>query len=132
MGLFWVFIIVPKILVAAGLCLMGYTWLVATDFLPDLILNSLALAFVVQIDELIFSVFLPARMESDLERTRFALPADDVDMNDPESGQAFEQRTVIKEYRRTACFMTFVLLFVPLFLKYQPVIPGYEWDLHRH
>lgn len=52
-------IILPKILIVILLFWLGFKWLAATNAPADLILNALALEFVVSIDEQLFEALLP-------------------------------------------------------------------------
>merc|ERR1719191_2457117 len=48
---------IPKLIITSILTLTGSLWLVASESISDLILNSLALAFVVKVDEIIATTF---------------------------------------------------------------------------
>lgn len=53
------FIILPKIGIVVALFLFGFEWLASTQAPADLILNALALEFVVNIDEQLFEALIP-------------------------------------------------------------------------
>eukprot|EP00438_Fugacium_kawagutii_P025228 Skav230241 [mRNA] locus=scaffold1818:103500:105961:- [translate_table: standard] len=53
------FVLLPKICVAVFLAYIGCRWLAATQSFGDLILNALALEFVIGIDDLMYEAFTP-------------------------------------------------------------------------
>jgi len=54
-----VIIVLPKVLISIGLGVLGFEWLACTTSAADLILNALALGFVVEIDEQLFEALIP-------------------------------------------------------------------------
>merc|ERR1719198_678338 len=52
-------IILPKFAIGFGLTCLGMIWLTATQSFSELILNSLALEFVISIDDHLFDALLP-------------------------------------------------------------------------
>lgn len=120
----YMLIFIPKIFIASLLCCAGCVWLTASLSFGDLILNSLALAFVVEVDELIFSVFLPPRLEKNLKETMLAIPVDT-----SLSEEEIEKADVKNAYTRSAVFLALVFGFVVVFVFTQPVLPGYDWDV---
>jgi hypothetical protein len=64
-------IIVPKYLIGFSLLLLGCVWLMATDSFADLILNAVALEFVVNIDNLLFEACLPQTIVTKVGNTKF-------------------------------------------------------------
>lgn len=67
-----VFVLLPKIIVAMLLAYIGCRWLAATQSFGDLILNALALEFVIGIDDLMYEVFTPLDVRQFIEQTKFA------------------------------------------------------------
>ncbi|CAE8616778.1 unnamed protein product, partial [Polarella glacialis] len=59
-GLVYGVIILPKLGISILLLLIGTVWLSATDSYADLILNAVALEFVINIDELLFQAMMPS------------------------------------------------------------------------
>merc|ERR1719326_1422624 len=49
-------------------------WLVATDDFSDLILNAVALEFVIKLDELIFECMVPQTVKQDLANAKLWIP----------------------------------------------------------
>eukprot|EP00929_Paragymnodinium_shiwhaense_P050365 TRINITY_DN25350_c0_g1_i1.p1 TRINITY_DN25350_c0_g1~~TRINITY_DN25350_c0_g1_i1.p1 ORF type:complete len:331 (-),score=65.27 TRINITY_DN25350_c0_g1_i1:236-1228(-) len=60
-------ITLPKILIVVGLFLLGVEWLASTKMPGDLILNALALAFVVNIDEQLYQALIPATVKEKMQ-----------------------------------------------------------------
>merc|ERR1712137_258258 len=58
----FVFAVIPRILIAAALGVVGVIYLLNTLTLSDMLLNCMCLAFVVDIDELLFDAFAPKRV----------------------------------------------------------------------
>merc|ERR1712070_780939 len=78
--LLFVFIFVPKIVIAIFLSCVGSVWLMASENVSDLILNSLALSFVTNVDELICTVFFPPFYIRDLNNLTLACQKEDDDI----------------------------------------------------
>lgn len=75
---FWlsmVLIVLPRIAIAMGLGYVGVLFLGKTSTMEDLVLNAIALAFVAEIDELFFKVFVPRRSHTLMENLEgFPMP----------------------------------------------------------
>mmetsp|Transcript_69960 Transcript_69960/g.177553 ORF Transcript_69960/g.177553 Transcript_69960/m.177553 type:complete len:115 (-) Transcript_69960:516-860(-) len=70
-------VVVPKFLIPILLAIFGCTWLTAIESVSDLILNALAMAFIVEIDELIYDAFLPEVLKEELAELMTAIPQED-------------------------------------------------------
>ena len=57
----FIFVALPRLVVAVSLALTGTKYLANTLSLADLILNAVALAFILDLDELVESAFMPRR-----------------------------------------------------------------------
>jgi hypothetical protein len=112
-------IFIPKFAISLILSSAGCVWLMAAENVGDLILNSLALAFVVQVDELIAQVFFPAFYLQDLANLAVAGQALEVQ---PEAVQA----TQLKSFCFSSMTLVSALVIVELAVRLQPVIPGYN------
>jgi len=119
----WMAIFLPKLILGLCLLLEGCVWLAAAESTVDLILNSLALAFVTQIDELIYSVYLPPRLGKNLEETTLACPMSSLT---PEVKEAAD---IVEQYGRSLMFLVMVLVIVVAVMQFQPVLPHYAWDV---
>jgi hypothetical protein len=67
-------IILPKFAIAAGLLWVGSVWLAATDSFENLVLNSVALTFIINIDESIFQGLVPGTMKTNIGKTKLVRP----------------------------------------------------------
>jgi hypothetical protein len=63
-------LVIPKLAIALLLLTVGTVWLAATDSYSDLVLNSVALGFVINIDELIFEGLIPQTMKNNIAITK--------------------------------------------------------------
>lgn len=119
---------IPKVLVSLGLMILGSVWLTASESFADLILNALALEFVTGIDELMFLVFLPARLSSTLSDFFIAVPQLEEENEDADVANRKEMRAA---YKRSGVFLFLVLTYTIVFVIFQPVIPRFAWDLQK-
>eukprot|EP00928_Gymnodinium_smaydae_P044979 TRINITY_DN30023_c0_g1_i1.p1 TRINITY_DN30023_c0_g1~~TRINITY_DN30023_c0_g1_i1.p1 ORF type:complete len:369 (+),score=37.06 TRINITY_DN30023_c0_g1_i1:43-1149(+) len=123
---FWIYalILIPRLLVASVLCVAGCIWLMAAENFSDLILNSLALKFIVDIDELIYSVFLPARLGQTLSNTKVALAVDT-----SLTKEAREHKDIVNAYLRSCGYLLGSIGFVAAIMYFEPIVPSYRWDV---
>jgi len=112
-------IFIPKFIIAVLLTCTGCLWLMAAENIADLILNSLALAFVVQVDELIAMVFFPSFYIQDLLELAIA-------SQDPEHGAEVLETRQLWSLFYSGLTLVFTMLTVEMGLRFQPVIPGYN------
>merc|ERR1719387_2858245 len=71
--LLFLVIIVPKTIISVGLLIIGCVWLAATDSFSDLILNAVALEFVVNIDNLLFEAIMPVTVVEKVTEIKFLI-----------------------------------------------------------
>mmetsp|Transcript_65875 Transcript_65875/g.121428 ORF Transcript_65875/g.121428 Transcript_65875/m.121428 type:complete len:373 (-) Transcript_65875:108-1226(-) len=124
-------VIIPKCIICVILLLIGSRWLVATESYADLILNALALEFVIGTDELVYEAFSPNMLKKAVESTKFCQlrPADE----DKEEEDEDNFIHVFCAYGRSLGMMAGCLLWVWLYMQYfQQVIPGYPHDIAPH
>jgi hypothetical protein len=119
-----VLVFIPKFIIAMLVTLEGCLWLMSAENIGDLILNSLALAFVVKVDELLAQVFYPQRLQKDLENLSLYLPSDPND-NDDE----LRSRKSSYEFIECAVVLCATLIIVEVMIVFQPVIPYYANDV---
>eukprot|EP00931_Biecheleriopsis_adriatica_P087002 TRINITY_DN61528_c0_g1_i1.p1 TRINITY_DN61528_c0_g1~~TRINITY_DN61528_c0_g1_i1.p1 ORF type:complete len:387 (+),score=44.13 TRINITY_DN61528_c0_g1_i1:46-1206(+) len=118
-------VIVPKAGIALFLLVAGTRWLAATESFEDLILNCLALEFVVNIDELSFIALWPESMLEELEQTRLAVPRTVFTVAD-------KNWTMVRDYLRSSFAAVASLSWVCVYIFYmQDILPGYDGDLKR-
>lgn len=115
-------VIIPRVAITTFLLWVGCRWLVATDSFSDIILNAVALEFVLSLKDTLYWALVPRRHKVDLERTRIQ----------PISRQEPEKATLLLH--------TFVGIFVavlwvvvyvgtPHTPGLQRVLAGYQWDV---
>jgi len=118
-----ILVFMPKMIIATVLMFVGCVWLMAAENIGDLILNSLALAFVVKVDELLAEVFFPRNFLEMVSDLAFVLPREE-----GEAMQKMEKRAW--EFIMCAITMAFTFIFVEVMIAFQPVIPEYAYDVH--
>lgn len=128
----WLLVLIPEFLIFLCLSVFGCIWLTATESFSDLILNSLALGFVVEIDELIFEAYLPVTFQERLAKWTIAMPQVSDDLLDQATKEVREGQTFRRNYIVSAVMLTGVLCFIEIFLRFQPVLPYFENDLKDH
>jgi len=119
-----ILVFIPKFLIAIILTLAGCLWLMAAENVGDLILNSLALAFVCKVDELIAAVFFPRTFQENLVHLEFSHP--------PHEDEDDEEKRMNKRgYEFVMCFITLFLTLgmVETMIVFQPVMPNYSNDV---
>merc|ERR1719217_1419415 len=62
----YLFLILPKLIISVSLLLLGSMWLTATDDYADLVLNAVALEFIILVDEVIFDAMFPVALKNHL------------------------------------------------------------------
>jgi len=123
------FIIVPKFVIGFFLMTMGMVWLSATESFSDLILNSLALQFVLSIDEHIFEALLPEPYRNKLAEQvhmRFPIKKKDIDEVNEEDWQYWKTSTIIFIFIPTFVFTYLKCL---QFLPFLGVLPYFRSDI---
>jgi hypothetical protein len=116
-------ILIPKACICVVLLLLGCQWLTSTESFGDLILNALALEFIIHIDELFFESFFPKRMWKNIDMTKISLPKRAISHDE-------DHRALIVEYTRSMFYVIATFGFVYLYLiHFQQVLPGYTGDI---
>jgi len=94
-------LILPKFIIAAFLLVVGTIWLASTDSFENLVLNSVALGFLINIDETIFAGLVPKTMKKNIAITKI--------VNLSVSAEAGYLLEVMRRYRdSTLCFIAVV------------------------
>jgi len=114
-----VLVLIPRVVITCLLLWLGCRWLIATSSLESLILNGVALAFIKDIKDLVYTTLVSAACKRELELTRIKLA--------PHAKR-----------ERTDCFasfkalvwgflaMAFVWAYIGIF---QQVLVDYRWDV---
>lgn len=79
----------PEVVIAVVLWWLGSSWLVSTTSFQDLLLNAVALAFVTELDELIYKVLVPEDIKATVQSYAISRPqraSNPFAMNDEENG----------------------------------------------
>jgi len=133
-------ILIPKIVIACLLWWLGARWLVATTSFQDLLLNAVALAFITELDELIYMSLMPGDIQAMVQTFKIkSLPAKAKPNPRLSRRQAELADFVAYRDKRLALMMgqmamtALVVVALPLAYMYrlQRVLPGYKFDVHR-
>ncbi|CAJ1364218.1 unnamed protein product [Effrenium voratum] len=110
--------------VALVLLVIGCRWLAATQSFADLILNALALEFVINIDELMYEAFTPRSLRNVIELTKLALVT---------ASQKQPTLETTGQLLRNMFFVVALLVWSFMYLNYlQQVLPSFPHDIHDH
>jgi len=116
--IFFVWMQVMRLGIALYLLWIGCRWLLATNQFSDLILNAVALEFVLCLKEMFYTALMPERNKVDLIDT--IVPQYPRTM--PASSNTFMQ---------TIFYVVVSFVWVILYMRYfQQVLPSYNFDVH--
>jgi len=116
-SLLYLLVVLPKFVISCFLLHIGSRWLISGSF-SDMILNSLALGFVIEIDDLLFATMVPITQQTQVINTKFFF----------EEKKVAHLREVderhLKAYKRTGFYMGFALVYLLVYMRYvQSVLP---------
>lgn len=120
-------LIVPKFLISICLLVLGSMWLSATDDFADLVLNAVALEFIILVDEIIFDAMFPSVIKNHLGNVKLMVE------RAAQTPEAIGQE-MWDGFRRSWIYYAVLFLVVALYLEYGQrlpyigVIPGYAND----
>lgn len=118
------FVLLPKGFIAVCLWYWGANWLLSTTRFQDIVLNAVALAFVVDLDDVFFKVLLPGRVQALTRSVRLQAKSA---LGDAASAASGRQRHHVL---RTMAFLASAACVTPwVYLKTQSVLPGYHFEL---
>mmetsp|Transcript_120716 Transcript_120716/g.385475 ORF Transcript_120716/g.385475 Transcript_120716/m.385475 type:complete len:392 (-) Transcript_120716:158-1333(-) len=131
-----VLVFLPKVFIAMFLWWLGARWLTSTLSFQDLMLNAVALAFITEMDELIYKVLVPTDIQAIVNTYKImrvehedhmkATQTEDMNHVHRMRDKAFVTRIV-----GMLLALAFNILFPMVYMyKLQQVIPGYQWDVH--
>jgi len=126
----YILVVIPKFLIAVALLLIGCRWLAATESFSDLILNALALEFIICVDELVYDNFAPQVMQERIAITKI--------IHKHPKGRSAElkleaKQTVVWAYAKSILYMGICFGWAYLYLQiFQQVIPGFTHDIQEH
>jgi hypothetical protein len=102
---------------ACVLLFLGARWLLATNRFADLILNAIALEFIMDLKELLYAALVPTRNKLDLSLTTVK-PA--YKKMQPGCGAFLSTLAILL----VACLVVFLYM-----VYFQQVLPDYQWDV---
>eukprot|EP00929_Paragymnodinium_shiwhaense_P055232 TRINITY_DN27689_c0_g2_i1.p1 TRINITY_DN27689_c0_g2~~TRINITY_DN27689_c0_g2_i1.p1 ORF type:complete len:395 (-),score=60.18 TRINITY_DN27689_c0_g2_i1:128-1312(-) len=115
-------VIVPRLFITCFLLWLGCRWLLATNNFCDLILNAVALEFILVLKELIYTALLPARSKVDLSRTSIHT----------ERKESTDLSHFLGSLVWGVVAATWVVSYMGIpghWSGLQQVLPGYNWDI---
>lgn len=120
-------VVVPKVLLMVFLTMAGFVWLTSTDLFADLILNAVALVFVIHIDEQIYLALLPNELKAHMAGTVLWSP------RKPEKTPEEHHAEVTAELTKTIVMLVSSIVIVALYLGpgqwFFPILPGFNGDI---
>lgn len=111
------FVLLPRLIVDCVTIWLGCKWLAATYEMSELLLNAVALEFVVLLNELILVALVPKHGLNGLERTKTVVGSSRL-----ETAEAAVGATLMWVFLCTAWCLAYVYIL-------QNVLPDYKWDI---
>jgi hypothetical protein len=109
-------IVMPKFVIGFALTTLGMLWLSATESFSELILNSLALVFVIGIDDYLFDALLPESYREDMDNVVLQIPKKRLDLI-----EGIEEDW--RHWKASTFFFIFIPSFVFMYLKCLQLLP---------
>lgn len=103
-------ILVPKFVIALWLTILGMGWLSATESFSNLILNALALQFVISIDDHLFEALLPETYREEMRRVVLHIPKRSLSEKE-------QIREDWAEWRTSTVYFVFFAVFAFLYVR---------------
>eukprot|EP00929_Paragymnodinium_shiwhaense_P043511 TRINITY_DN22371_c0_g1_i1.p1 TRINITY_DN22371_c0_g1~~TRINITY_DN22371_c0_g1_i1.p1 ORF type:complete len:402 (+),score=44.99 TRINITY_DN22371_c0_g1_i1:103-1308(+) len=116
-------VILPRLGITCYLVWLGCRWLLATNNFADLILNAVALEFILVLKDLIYNSLVPVRNKHDLERTLIRT----------KHTAKTELMPLVSTLGWALLAAVWVLSYMGIknyWMGFQQVLPGYRWDVH--
>lgn len=111
------FLVLPRIAMVTALMWLGCRWLTATNDFGDLILDAVALEFVLLMKNLLYSALAPYQSKLEIRRTCVAT-------------YRGSEASTVREYIGAFGWAIGVFVWVMLYLLFfQTVLPEYRWDI---
>merc|ERR1712217_511527 len=121
-----ILVCVPKLAISVYLLILGCKWLSATTSFEALVMNTMAMEFVLHIDELLYEAFLPAGYRRQVSDINFFLPSPAKSI---EELKWHELMSYGKAIFSLCCAAGFVVLWAGFL---QTVLPRDISDVKRH
>jgi len=124
--LLFALVCLPKAVISMFLLFLGAQWLSATTSFEDLVMNTVAMEFVIHIDELLYETFLPASYKKQVQDIDFFIK--DIPRTDDEL-----RRTECISFAWSIGYLTVGMLGVFLYTAlFQNVLPDGVSDVQFH
>eukprot|EP00929_Paragymnodinium_shiwhaense_P030242 TRINITY_DN17160_c0_g1_i2.p1 TRINITY_DN17160_c0_g1~~TRINITY_DN17160_c0_g1_i2.p1 ORF type:complete len:376 (-),score=54.13 TRINITY_DN17160_c0_g1_i2:289-1416(-) len=115
-------VILPRLAITCFLLWLGCRWLLATNNFSDLILNAVALEFILVLKDLIYNALLPVRSKLDLSRTSVhTTRKEGTDLNHFLGSLVWGIAAAV--------WVAWYMGIKGYFDGLQQVLPGYQWDV---
>jgi len=106
------------IIIAFLLCWLGCRWLSATLEFQEVLINGVALEFIINLNSLLYDKLMSTKNKRDVMNIKKHLPTGPFD------------KPTVYGYLGTFCWALIAVLWVGMYLfKLHMVIPGYNWDV---
>jgi len=115
-------LLLPKLIIAVALTVVGTVWLTASTGFSDLILNSVALEFIICIDEILFEGLLPESIKQHIANTKLVIPKPKKTGDDNVDAQIHEKK-ITQGYHRSTMYCFVIIGGVYLFMTYGQYVP---------
>jgi hypothetical protein len=109
----------PQVLITCVLLWLGCRWLCATNDLGELLLNAVALEFILQLKDLIYNVLVPVRAKMEVQNTFIDNTRDPKYVASSFASFFLDYLWGLGSVLFTAMYMCF----------FQNVLPNYNWDI---
>lgn len=125
----YLFLLLPQVVIVVLLWWLGSRWLTATPSFEDIVLNVVALEFILNLDEIIFKALLPEETQSMV--TQYVVLREDKGGHLDAKEELQKGDGVFIQRFASIIFSLAVVLVVPyLYIThFQQVLPGYRWDV---
>mmetsp|Transcript_51133 Transcript_51133/g.108645 ORF Transcript_51133/g.108645 Transcript_51133/m.108645 type:complete len:401 (-) Transcript_51133:228-1430(-) len=120
----------PKIIVICVVWWLGARWLTSSLKLQDLVLNAVALVFIMDLDTLIYHCCVPVDVQAMVDMYRLARKRPKNEHHTEEDTLRLLDKKTMRRIARMVLAMTFVMAWTLVYMVFlQRVLPGYKWDL---
>jgi len=116
-GLFFV-VILPRLLTSLLIFWLGCRWLAATLDFTEVLINAVALEFVINLNSVLYTQFVTDRSKRELSKLRFSTKED--------SGKPIDVLAVVGGLSWGIGAAVWIYLYI---CHLQLVLPGYQWDV---
>jgi len=128
-------LIIPKLFICLILGLLGMVWLTATESFSDLILNAVALEFVIFIDDTLFNALMPVSIKEKISAAAVWRP---LGHSSVDEDPAAKFKSIYAGFQRSLAYFFASLMIVYTYLHYLQwvpflgVMPGFQFDISEH